>query len=89
MWQEPTNELPDEEALVVVQVRGEVRENYYRIEGRWYDLADLDRWRMNTSHNWPKDRTWYVKTENVEAWHYQTLKEDRRKRKTKIRSRKR
>ena len=73
MWQKPSNELPDEETLVVAQVRGEVRENYYRIEGSWYDLADLNRWRMNTSQHW---------------WHYQTLKKDRKKKKRKAKRRK-
>jgi len=83
MWQKPSDELPEEEALVVVQVRGEVRENYYRIEGRWYDISDLNRWRMSESSRWSADRTWYIKTKNIEAWHYQKLNEERKKKKGK------
>ncbi len=90
MWRKPSENLPDEEVLVTVQVQGEVRENYYRIGGRWYAMVDLGRWRMNTSPYWPTDKTWYVKTENIEAWHYQSHKKkgsrkSRMKRKSKIR----
>jgi hypothetical protein len=49
-------------------VKGEVRAGYYHIGDRWYALADLDRWRMNTSPSWNTDRSWYLKTDDIEAW---------------------
>jgi uncharacterized protein (DUF2126 family) len=42
--------------------------DYYRIDGRWYALEDLDRWKMNTSRYWETDHTWYLKTEDIDSW---------------------
>lgn len=67
-WTEPSAQLPDDKEEVWVRVRGDVRPGYYRIGDRWYAREDLNRWRMNTSRFWRKDRAWYVKTEDVEAW---------------------
>ena len=67
-WMDPARSLPDEKEEVLVRVRGDVRPAYYRIGNRWYSLADLERWKMNTSPYWEKDRSWYLKTEDVQGW---------------------
>lgn len=67
-WVDIREALPDEQAEVAIRVRGRVRPGYYRIADRWYALVDLDRWRMNTSPYWPEDRTWYLETDQLEAW---------------------
>ncbi|HEX7071521.1 MAG TPA: hypothetical protein VF190_11975 [Rhodothermales bacterium] len=67
-WIAPERGLPDEKEEVTVRVRGEARTGYYRIGERWYAATDLHRWRMNTSPYWKKDRSWYLKTEQIEAW---------------------
>ena len=64
-WIDIKDELPEENKLVTIRVRGKERPDYYRLYDRWYSLEDLDRWRMNTSRYWPEDRTWYLKTEQV------------------------
>lgn len=67
-WIEPARKLPDEKEEVWIRVRGDQRPSYYRIGDRWYSIRDLNRWRMNTSPYWRSDRSWYLKTEDVEAW---------------------
>lgn len=67
-WIQTENALPDEMEEVWIRVRGDVRPHYYRIDDRWYARVDLDRWRMNTSPYWQKDRSWYLETEDVTAW---------------------
>ncbi len=67
-WIPVQQALPDEQELVVVRVRGQVRPDYYRIGDRWYALDDLHRWRMNTSPYWAQDGSWYLRTEQIEAW---------------------
>jgi hypothetical protein len=67
-WKLPENELPYREELVSVRVNGKVRPAYYRIYDRWYAMIDLDRWQMNTSPYWSEDRSWYLETEQIEAW---------------------
>lgn len=67
-WIEPARGLPDEREVVWIRVRGGLRPNYYRIGERWYALVDLHRWKMNTSPYWRFDRSWYLKTEDVDAW---------------------
>jgi hypothetical protein len=67
-WISPYDSLPYRAEPVTVRVRGEVRHGYYRIEDRWYAFIDLDRWRMNTSPYWPKDQSWYLVTDQIEAW---------------------
>ncbi len=67
-WIDVDEDLPEEEVLVTVRVNGVARWDYYRIEERWYGLEDLNRWRMNTSRYWAQDRTWYLKTEQIEGW---------------------
>lgn len=71
MWMRPVDSLPDEQVLVTVRVRGRVRVRYYQIEGRWYCLDDLECWRMKASPRWREDRTWYLKTEQIESWEYE------------------
>lgn len=67
-WINVHDRLPDEAEPVTVRVHGVVRPDYYRIDGHWYSLLDLDRWQMNTSPYWTTDRAWYLLTEQVEAW---------------------
>lgn len=65
---ETDHTLPEDGKLVTVRVRGKLRPGYYHIRGRWYALIDLDRWQMNTSPYWAEDRSWYLKTEQIEGW---------------------
>jgi hypothetical protein len=67
-WTDVWKGLPEEKELVVVRVRGRERRDYYRVDGRWYALEDLDRWQMNTSRYWAQDRSWYLDTEQIEGW---------------------
>ena len=67
-WIRTEDALPEEGEEVWVRVRGNVRPRYYRIDGRWYALIDLDRWQMNTSPYWNADRSWFLKIDEVEAW---------------------
>jgi len=67
-WNRPDKVLPDEKEEVRIRVRGEERAGYYRISDRWYDAADVERWRMCTARSWERDRAWYLKNEDVEAW---------------------
>lgn len=67
-WISPMDELPYRAELVAIRVRGKVRRACYRIEDRWYAMIDLDRWQMNTSPYWPDDQSWYLRTEQIEAW---------------------
>jgi hypothetical protein len=67
-WIAPDRGLPDEKEEVAVRVRGELRLHYYRIGERWYATVDIERWRMNTSPYWTKDRAWYLKTEQIDGW---------------------
>lgn len=67
-WIDVEKRLPDEREVVSIRVKGQVRRGYYRIDGRWYAMEDLHRWRMNTSRYWETDRTWYLKTEEIESW---------------------
>ncbi len=67
-WIDVHVRLPDEQEIVTIRVNGALRPRYYHIEDRWYSLDDLDRWQMNTSAYWPADRSWYLKTEQIEAW---------------------
>ena len=67
-WMSPAQSMPDEKEEVTVRIRGQARPRYYRIGDRWYAVVDLERWRMNTSPYWPVDRSWYLKTDQVEGW---------------------
>jgi uncharacterized protein (DUF2126 family) len=67
-WIDVEKQLPDEGELVTIRVNGAMRPDYYRIDGRWYALEDLDRWKMNTSRYWETDHTWYLKTEDIDSW---------------------
>lgn len=71
-WIDPESALPDEREPVSIRVRGERRSGWYRVADRWYALDDLDRWIMNTSRYWAKDRSWYLKTDEVQAWQPET-----------------
>jgi len=67
-WVKIDAALPDEQELTTVRVHGAERRHYYRIGERWYWMGDLNRWQMNTSPFWSIDRSWYLKTEQIEGW---------------------
>lgn len=67
-WIDIRVRLPDEKEEVYIRVKGHIRTHYYHIEDRWYSAEDLDRWQMNTSRYWETDRTWYLKTDQIESW---------------------
>ncbi|MFW5972408.1 MAG: hypothetical protein ACOCTG_00335 [Bacteroidota bacterium] len=67
-WKSTDQELPYPKDEVSVRVNGSVRRAYYRMYDRWYALIDLDRWKMRTSPYWEEDRSWYLRTDDIEAW---------------------
>lgn len=67
-WIPVERELPYERDVVSIQTAVGIRRGYYRIENRWYALVDLERWQMNTSPYWERDRTWYLTTSAIRAW---------------------
>ena len=67
-WTDPDKMLPDEKEEVSVRVQGQIRHRWYRLQHRWYAVEDLDRWVMRTSPYWSQDRSWYLRTDEIEAW---------------------
>jgi len=83
-WHDIQSQLPEEEELITVCVNGKERPHYYRLYKRFYDLDDLERWRMKTSKHWKEDRTWYLHMEQIERWKYDGV-EPSKKRKLRAR----
>lgn len=67
-WISIEKELPFPREEVTIRTHRSVRPGYFRIGDRWYALVDLERWTMKTSPFWPEDRSWYLTTDEVEAW---------------------